>query len=446
MSFRFRPRTLFRQVYLHGVLLLVLVMLCFAVAGIFLGRDDQFRTDPGRLAQHVGRLIAPLPDNAIAAQLPQLARGLDVNLAVYTDDGRRLAAAGRRPLPPLPPEEVTSLHAPDTTPRHRHLAAASDAGPGRYVRLSLRISHGELLLRFLGMLALVIGVLALASAPLARAISRPIEHLAQVARRIGEGDLKARADLHRKDEIGALGRTLDEMAERLGRLLESHRELLANVSHELRTPLARIRVSLSLVAEAPPGDAARHLQAIEEDVAELETLVGDLLTASRLDAGGGLVLRREAVAPRALVEATVVRFSRLHPGREVASRLEDVPDVEGEPALLARVLDNLLDNAARYSEPASPIEVSLAGDAGGIAIAVRDHGIGITPEDQARLFTPFFRADRSRDRHTGGVGLGLTLSKRIVEAHGGRIEVESRPGEGTTVRVSLPGARRSPSS
>src|SRR4029453_6971370 len=123
---------------------------------------------------------------------------------------------------------------------------------------------------------------------------------------------------------GALGRTLDEMAERLGRLLESHRELLANVSHELRTPLARIRVSLSLAAEAPPKEAARHLQAIEEDVAELEALVGDLLTASRLGAGGRVGLRREAVAPRALVEAAIGRFSRLHSGREVASRLAEV--------------------------------------------------------------------------------------------------------------------------
>jgi signal transduction histidine kinase len=440
------PRTLFRRVYLHGVLLLVLVVVSFAVGGIFVGRDDQFRADPVRLAQHVGRLVSSLPDEALAAQLPQLAQGLDVNLAVYTDDGRRVAAAGRRPLPPLPPDEVASLHDLEKAPRHRHLAAVSEAGPGRYLRLSLRISHRELLLRFFGMLAVVIAVLALASAPLARAISRPIERLAQVARRIGEGDLGARAALDRTDEIGALGRTLDEMAERLGRLLEGHRELLANVSHELRTPLARIRVSLSLAAEAPPGEAARHLQAIEEDVAELEALVGDLLTASRLDAGGRLVLRREAVAPRALVDAAIGRLSRLHPGREVASQLADVPEIQAEPGLLARVLDNLLDNAARYSEPAAPIEVSLAADGAGVAIAVRDHGIGIAPEDQARLFTPFFRADRSRDRNTGGVGLGLTLSKRIVEAHGGRISVESRPAEGTAVRVWLPGEREAPSS
>jgi two-component system, OmpR family, sensor kinase len=437
-----RPRTLFRQVYLHGVLLLVLVAVAFAVAGILLGREGRLHANPVRLSHHVGMLLAPLNDDAIAAQLPEIADGLDVNLVVYRDDGRRVAAAGHRVLPALPPDEAALLHRPGHPPRHRHLVAASAAGPGRYLRLSLRISHRDLLLRGLGVLSLFVLAVALASAPLARAISRPIEQLAQVARRIGEGDLKARASLHRTDEIGALGRTLDEMAERLGRLLEGHKDLLANVSHELRTPLARIRVSLSLAAEAPPTEAARHLRAIEEDVTELETLVSDLLTTSRLDAGGRLVLRREPVEPRALVEAARGRFERLHPGRRLSTRLEDTPSIDGERALLARVLDNLLDNAARYSEAPTPIEVSLGTESGGVALAVRDHGVGIAPEDQARLFTPFFRADRSRDRNTGGVGLGLALSKRIVEAHGGRITIESRPGEGTTVRVWLPGPER----
>src|SRR5207344_1238790 len=123
-----------------------------------------------------------------AAQLPLFAEELDVNLAVYTDDGRRLGEAGR-PLAPLPPGEIALLHRPaGAAARHRHLAGASAAGPGRYLRLALRVSHGELLLRALGVLALVVLVLTLASAPLARAISRPIEHLGQVARRLGEGD------------------------------------------------------------------------------------------------------------------------------------------------------------------------------------------------------------------------------------------------------------------
>jgi signal transduction histidine kinase len=116
----------------------------------------------------------------------------------------------------------------------------------------------------------------------------------------------------------------------------------------------------------------------------------------------------------------------------------DVPAVEGEPALLARVLDNLLDNAAKYSEPDTTVELDVAPGDGGVTVTVRDHGIGIAPEDQARAFTPFFRSDRSRARDTGGVGLGLALSKRIVEAHGGRITLESRLGEGTTLRAWLP--------
>ena len=433
-----RPRTLFRRIYLHGVLLLLVVIVALAVAGFVLGRDEQLRANPGRLAHHVGSLVAALPDADLAAQLPQIAEELDVNLVVYTDDGRRVAAAGHRIAPPLPPVEAALLHTAPRDSRHRHLMAASTAGPGRYLRLSLRISHGQLLMRALGMLSIVVLVLALASAPLARAIARPIEHLSDVARRLGEGDLRARAALDRSDEIGALARTLDEMAERLGRLLEGHRDLLANVSHELRTPLARIRVSLSLAAEAPPADAARHLRAIEEDVAELEALVGDVLTVSRLDAGGRLVLRREPIDLRALVEAAVSRLPRLHPGRRTLARLEPALETEGEPGLLGRVFDNLLDNAARYSDPASPIEVDLAAKDGGIELVVRDHGVGISPEDQARLFTPFFRADSSRDRNTGGVGLGLLLSKRIVEAHQGRLSLESRPREGTTVRVWLP--------
>jgi signal transduction histidine kinase len=289
-------------------------------------------------------------------------------------------------------------------------------------------------------------VVALASAPLARAIARPIEQLGRVARRLGEGDLRARAGLTGRDEIGALGQTFDEMADRLERLLKGHRELLAGVSHELRTPLARIRVSLDLAAEAPPPEAARHLAAIGEDVAELEALVADLLTTSRLDAGGGLVLRRERVDLRSLVEAALQRLARTHPGRRVEAHLEaEAPPLEAEPGLLARVLDNLLDNAARYSDPASPLEVELrrapteaGGETGGVSLTVRDRGIGIAPEDQARLFTPFFRADPSRARHTGGVGLGLALAKQIVEAHGGRITLMSQVGVGTTVGVWLP--------
>jgi signal transduction histidine kinase len=428
-----RPRTLFRQIYLHGLLLLLLVAVALGTVGFFLGRDARWRLSPTRFAHHAGGLLASLPEHALAGEVARLAEELDVSLAVYAEDGRLLAAAG--PTPPLLP----TGGAPRARTFHRHFGATSPAGPGRTLRLVLHGAEGDFVLRALGTLALIVLVVALFSAPLARAIARPIERLSQTARRLGEGDLKARTGLDQRGEIGELARALDDMAARLERLLEGQRELVAGASHELRTPLARIRVSLSLAAEAPSADLPRHLRDIDEDVSALETLVGDLLTASRLDTGGAPALRREIVDPRALVEQARLRLARLHPGRQVEVRAEPTAPVAGDPDLLARVLDNLLDNAARYSE-GTPLEVALAPAEGGVTFSVRDHGIGITPEDQARLFTPFFRTDRSRARHTGGAGLGLLLSRRVVEAHGGRIALESRPGEGTLVRVWLPAA------
>jgi signal transduction histidine kinase len=203
-------------------------------------------------------------------------------------------------------------------------------------------------------------------------------------------------------------------------------------------------VALSLAAEAAPEQASRHLHEIEHDVAELERLVADLLTATRLDGGGSLVLRRDRIDPRSLVDEALDRFRRHYPGRALTARVEAAPAVDAEPGLLARVLDNLLDNAAKYSEGATPVALELAAGDGGVTIAVRDQGIGIPPKDQPRVFTPFFRGDRSRWRDTGGIGLGLALSKRIVDAHGGRIALDSSPGKGTTVTVWLPASPRVP--
>ena len=430
-------RTLYRRIYVHGLVLLVLIAVALAVAGLLFGRNLRFRLHPDRLAQHVAGLIAHLPEQALPEPLAQVADELDLNVAVYADDGRPLAGFGRIP-PPLSPEEASELHADPRTVRQRRFLSSTAAGPGRYVRVSVRTFEGGLLFRLLGTLALVVLVVSLVSAPLARAIARPLEHLAGVARRLGEGDLTARSGLRRDDEIGALARTLDEMADRLGRLLQGQRELLANVSHELRTPLARIRMALALAAEGEPKEARRHLAAIEEDMAELESLIADLLTTSRLDAAGTRALHKEQVDPGSLLQGALARFSRLHPGRAVDLKQEPVPRVLVEQGLLARVLDNLFDNAARYSEAPSPLEAELVPSEGGVVFLVRDHGIGIAAEDQGQLFTPFYRTDRSRARHTGGVGLGLALAKKIVESHRGRLSLESREGEGTTVRVWLP--------
>lgn len=295
--------------------------------------------------------------------------------------------------------------------------------------------------------AVILTFLALGSIPLARQITSPLEKLTRAVERFGEGDLSARAGIARGDEVGDLARAFDAMAARLERLVRAEKEFLANVSHELRTPLARVRVALEIAAEGDDAKARACLKEIAADLNELERLVGDVLTAARLDLASGRAgspttpLRRETIAVEDLIAEIGVRFDTEHPGRRLDVRLgHGLPALSADRSLLRRAVDNLLDNACKYADAEHPIVLAARVAPDSVEIEVRDRGIGIEPADQARLFTPFFRADRSRARDTGGVGLGLVLSRGIVEAHGGTMAVQSRPGEGTTFTIRLPAA------
>jgi signal transduction histidine kinase len=299
---------------------------------------------------------------------------------------------------------------------------------------------GPLLTVICGLVILVLGALLTA-----RWIVRPIERLSRTARALGSADLTARSRLERTDEIGELGRRIDEMADRIEGLLVSEKELLANVAHELRTPLTRIGVALDLASEGDAGAARASLAEIAVDVSELETIVDDILMAMRFEVAGTaeLPLRRAVLAPAEIARAAEDRLRGRHPGRPLEVAVADaLPPIHVDPRLFRRVIDNLLENAHKYSpDPDARLDLAViaAGD-GGVAFELRDRGIGITADDLPRVFAPFFRGDRSRSREAGGVGLGLTLAKRIVTAHGGTIELSSTPGTGTTVRVTVPAA------
>jgi two-component system, OmpR family, sensor kinase len=233
------------------------------------------------------------------------------------------------------------------------------------------------------------------------------------------------------------------MADRITTLLQSQRELLANVSHELRTPLARIRVALDLAVDGDAEAAREALANISTDWGDLERLVEDVLAAARLDLGtsapGALPLRRDRVNLEELAQAALTRFQVVHPSERLELDLaDDLPLIVGDASLLRRVVDNLVDNSRKYSEPKSPVTLRMRREGESVLIAVQDRGMGIDAADLPHIFTPFFRADRSRTRKTGGVGMGLALVRRIVSAHGGEIEVESEVGQGTEVRVRLP--------
>jgi two-component system, OmpR family, sensor kinase len=290
----------------------------------------------------------------------------------------------------------------------------------------------------------VLSVVFSGSLLFARSLALPLRRLAGVARAFGSGQLGARVRLKRGDELGAVANAFDDMADRITALLQSQRELLANVSHELRTPLARIRVALDLAADGDAEAAKDALANISTDWGDLERLLEDVLAAARLDLGssepGGLPLRRDELSLTELAQGALARFQVVYPHEELKLDLaEDLPSIVGDAALLRRVIDNLVDNSRKYSEAGSPVTLCIRREGSGVVLSVIDRGMGIDAADLPHIFTPFFRADRSRTRKTGGVGLGLALVRRIATAHGGSVQVKSQVGQGTEVQVELPG-------
>lgn len=473
---------MFWRFYLSGLGLILVVMLVTGFIVRHTMGEPQFNDVAGRIFLH---LFRPLPEGAgaglqperpadatepmqrprwgrrglgrglhgrpnparIQARLEEMKEVLGGDLAVYDRDGKLLASLGEDVPPPLEADEARGLRRwkLDVGPRAT-VAVPIFGGPrAPYLRWRLPEKQHPQPLVFL---TVALFATALIFYPVARSLSRPIERVAATAHALGEGDLDARTGIDRKDEIGALARSVDEAAERIAHLLRSEKEMLANVSHELRTPLARLRVAMELADEEQGMDAVRaHLAGMGADVAELDRLVGDILMAARLELArdgrneAGFVLRPEPVAVKDLLRDAGERFATQHP----EAKLAVVPppgdvtlDIDG--ALVRRVLDNLLDNAAKYKDPDRPLQVEVAvtplGD--DLRFEVRDRGVGVSDEDLPRLFEAFFRADRSHSRKIRGTGLGLTLCRRIIEAHGGRIDVAQREGGGLVFGFELP--------
>lgn len=409
-----------------------------------------------------GQLSSRWPSEAaLREELAALESGLHVRAAVYRWDGALVAAAQPPPSgPSLSPGEREALDRAGTLEREggapgrlRDLAVVIRSGgaPVGYVVVEAPRPPGGPLRggwppppELITLVLVLVGA-GVAAVVLGGSIARPLDRLARTARALGSGDLGARTGLARKDELGAVAHAFDEMAERLVELLRSQTELIANVAHELRTPLARIHVALDLAADGDAAVARESLAEIREDLSELEELVSDVLASARMDlagntvTGGAPALHRAALDVAAVIAQAVERVRHRHPDRRVEVELgPELPVLRGDAALLRRAVDNLLDNARKYSPPGSAIGVKVERRDGQVVIEVVDRGEGIAAADLDRVFAPFYRADRSRVRATGGVGLGLTLSRRIVEAHGGTLRARSEPGAGTMMTIALP--------
>jgi two-component system sensor histidine kinase CpxA len=290
-------------------------------------------------------------------------------------------------------------------------------------------------------LALILGVAWLLCWPLASHLANPLRRLAATADALGRGDLSARIALRRRDEIGTLARRFNAMAENLQRLVARHKQLLADISHELRSPLARMRVALELARAEGGPSAAPYLDTMGRQADALEGLIEELLAYSRLDA-----TPQEPAREQFRVQALLEEVMAAHAAQADAKRIRIDSAVEGaleplwaERRLLARALGNVLGNALAHAPEGSAISIRASAEPGAVLLAVRDEGPGVEPALLERIFEPFVRADAARGRESGGVGLGLAIARRALEAHGGAAWAENNPGRrGLTVKLWLP--------
>ncbi|WP_394834355.1 HAMP domain-containing histidine kinase [Pendulispora rubella] len=427
-----RGGTLFERLFVYGVLV---VFASFLSA--FLIATKTFFSVGETMASMAARVVPELC--ATGSAPPGKFDG--PSAALYRDDGTLRAALGEQIPPPLPRGDIAQLHILGYHPAGVHMAFLCRETAGEYVLIApppFPWRHAGTLF-----LAVCIVVALGSSLPFARSIAKPIEQIVVVAGSFGRGDLSARANGTFCGEVGDLARAFNDMALRIEQLICAEKELLANVSHELRTPLARIRVVLETAQEAP-ARAQELLHEIGRDLAELEELVENVMASARMDvastemSSARLPLRLERRDLCAIAHESARRFRRMHPHRQLELESSREPAwVRADATLMRRVFDNILENACKYSDVGSPILMRLHTDAGAVRAEVMDSGIGIDAEDLPLVFNAFFRSDRSRNRETGGAGLGLCLAKRIVDAHGGSIGIDSVPGRGTTVRILL---------
>ena len=301
-----------------------------------------------------------------------------------------------------------------------------------------------ILLVFAGGMAMVLGYF------LSSTVTERIHLLKGAAEKLAEGDLQTRVPVHGRDEVAALAKTFNQMAEQLQavdqkqRELESlRRDLIAWVSHDLQTPLTSMRAILEALSDGmveDPETVKRYLNTAQRDVRALSSLIDDLFQMAQLDAGGFPLHRAEASLGD-LISDTLESFSEIAKQGEIM--LEGNVDSDVDPVLMdtqaiGRVLNNLIGNALRHTPPMGRVSVWVRRTGQGVDVTVSDTGEGIRAADLLYIFERFYRGEKSRNRGTGGAGLGLAIARGIVRAHRGDIRVESEIGKGTQFTFSIP--------
>tara|TARA_B100001996_G_scaffold298270_1_gene238640 strand:- start:138 stop:962 length:825 start_codon:yes stop_codon:yes gene_type:complete len=257
----------------------------------------------------------------------------------------------------------------------------------------------------------------------------PVRLLKRGAERIRQGDLSFRVKSNLQDELGELTESINHMADSLQSMLEAKRQLLMAISHELRTPITKAKLRMEFIPDS------QEKEQLKEDIDEIDLLISDLLEAERLN-NDHSVLVSEPTKLAEFVKSVAEQFRSYEGGLAIEIPDEDT-EFEIDKLRIRLLITNLLNNAMRHGKAnLVRVRVTFAEDRG--IIEVKDNGEGISEEHLSQISEPFYRADSSRQRNTGGFGLGLYLCRLIAQAHGGQLIIDSKIGQGTRISVNLP--------
>jgi signal transduction histidine kinase len=437
--FKRLPRSIFTKLLL--VILVAGICLNITLGAFFHHVYRKLANSPLKrnLAQYVHMLVAEMgspPDPERARDLASQA-GLEIWYEGPQAEGRlEWWSTSGEPQPQIDWEDRRSFQYNNAIIRHaRHhgdFYLRYDENAGRF---TFRLANPEIEaedvfkggLFILVALSLTLGLVFF----FVRRILKPVDHLTQGVHQVAGGRLDHRVPETGVDEFAQLAKAFNHMTARIKASLEIREQLLLDVSHELRSPITRMRVALEFL---PAGKAK---SALAEDVDVLDELVAQILDGARAHHDAGK-LDRNLLDLAAVVRSVADGFRGRHPGLELEFQKGDW-HILADEAKVRTVLSNLLENAFKYSTPESrPVRIRLRPAEDGIEILVSDEGVGIPAAELEHILEPFYRVDKSRSKATGGYGLGLSLCRTIMQAHRGRIEIDSQPGHGTTARLFFP--------
>jgi len=436
-------RSIYAKILLWSFATLVLSLAAFVVVSTTISKHASVRTGFAQQPFIELEEAREAYEEGGAAKLARFTQRIDSRLAGHrylTDARGRDLATGADRSALLAQAQVFGQPPLHKGPPHAFVAQSKD---GKFCWVVELGPPPFSLADFLPYYILIFGAVALVCWLLAVNIGSPVRALARAVDRFGAGDLAARVNSTRKDEIGELGRAFDRMAGRIGTLLTAERRLLQDVSHELRSPLARLSFAAELVRTADDRDSA--VARLKKEIQRLTDLVGALLEVTTAEGDPSSAawqpLRLDKLVSD-VVEDCRLEASGL--GCGIALHAAAPVAVLGDSELLRRAIENVVRNSLRYSPAQTTVDVSLEQSGGAATVAVRDFGPGVPEDALTKIFQPFFRADDSRDSSTGGAGLGLAIAMRAVGLHHGRLRAQNAdPGLRVTIELPIADPGRS---